>query len=131
MVPAGETTEGAQREEVLRIAEIVLTVLEARKTTTKSASWQTLIGTFLVERWAFVLSLFAVASLLVASFLYGASPLYYFKQIAISDHELDEKMAKAEFEKRLTTMYVELGNNLLDEGFSKEADDAFAEAQKI
>lgn len=119
----------SQREEIARITEVVLAVLEARETGSEpSAPWYRTASSWVVENWAFVLSILALLAALAASILYDASPLHYLRQIAADDRELDAKEAQAVFEEDMAQRSVALGDALLDQGLFKDAGKAFVEA---
>lgn len=86
---------------------------------------------FVLDHWglcAFGLSVLAIG---IASYLYEASPLYPFKQIAVSDQELDRRYAKFRFQRRMAESYVQLGNKLMDVGKYEDAAPAFEQAIEL
>jgi tetratricopeptide (TPR) repeat protein len=129
-----KATETAQsrRLEIERITEIVLAVLDAHaKPPIPSVPWYGRWGKFLIDNWTFALSLLALGSLLGASLMYNASPLYYMKQLAASDRELNAKQAKFIFQQDQASRYVSLGKEFLDRGHFDDAFKAFDEALKF
>jgi tetratricopeptide (TPR) repeat protein len=120
------------RDEVERITEIVLAVLDARKTTNSAPHpWHIRCAGFIIDKWTFLLSLSAILAVLIASVIYHTSPLYYVKQVATADRELDAKLGKLSFRQTVAGRYVGLGNAYLDRGHFSDAAEAFADALKF
>jgi tetratricopeptide (TPR) repeat protein len=119
------------RGEVERITEIVLAVLDARKTTNATPDpWHIRCARFVIDKWAFLLSLAAIVAVGMASVIYHTSPLYYVKQVATADRELDAKLEKFSFQQKMAKRYVGLGNAYLDRGHYPDAAEAFTAAIK-
>jgi tetratricopeptide (TPR) repeat protein len=129
--PASSDGLTTSREEVERITRIVLAVLDARSTDAGPPGqepWPKRLGRFLLSQWQLTALLLAAAALMIATAVYGTSPLYYVKQLAINDQELDAKSREFDYSQRMAARYIALGTSLLDQGRFEDAEDAFAEA---
>ncbi len=85
-----------------------------------------------IEKLNHLLTTFAFLAVLGVLFIsywgYGASPLYYFKQLAVADQELDRKQRQFEMESQLSDQFNELGNRFLNLGKYEDAAQAFQES---
>jgi len=119
----------AGHEDIRRITEIVLNVLRhSADDGPVGVHWISRFGSWVVERWAFILSVVAALTLIGASVIYGASPLFYLRQIAAEDRKLDAAEQKRNFELEMSSRSIKYGNALLDQGLFEDARSAFDEA---
>ncbi len=93
--------------------------------------WWRRLWRFLLDHWGFTAFAASVAMLVVAGVVYGTSPLYWAKQVAVADRELDRKQAKLDFDRDMAEHYLDLGNKLLDVWKMEEARKAFEDALKL
>ncbi len=93
--------------------------------------WWRRLWRFLLDHWGFTAFAASVAMLVVAGVVYGTSPLYWAKQVAVADRELDRKQAKLDFDREMAEHYLALGNKFLDVWNMKEAKKAFEDALKL
>jgi tetratricopeptide (TPR) repeat protein len=126
---SASTPGDARAEEIERITRVVLAVLDAKGAQrSEERSRAARLRDFLLTNWPVTTLLLSVAALGIAAFFYDASPGYYFKQLAISDRELDAKEQQFAYEQAMAEKHIALGRALLDQGRFKDAGAAFTEA---
>ena len=123
--------EEAPGGEVERIVAVVLATLAAREGGAARPS-RLRAGLDALKAYLPVLVLASSAlALVVAAVVYGASPLYYVKRLAVQDAELDAQRRLAEHDRELAGRLAELGRRLLAQGRFADAQNAFAEAREL
>jgi tetratricopeptide (TPR) repeat protein len=124
--------KSASKEEIDRITRVVLAVLNAEEAQrSEPRSGVARLRDFFLGNWQLTALLLSAAVLAGASLIYGASPFHYFKELAVSDRELDAKERQFAYEQSMAKKHIALGLALLDQGRFKDSASAFETALSL